>query len=335
MRFFWIFLLTLTIPFSIGMANFAPIGEPLSNLENQTWAEKSVEAVPEEPISMLFTGDIMLDRYVDTLRTRQGGDFPFTHMPEILAEVKSQLGVESLDVVAGNLEGPITDSNYKNPGTAMRFNFRPDVVPLLKKAGFTHFNMANNHTLDQGKDGVRQTHDYLAPENLFSFGHPDTPNGTYSFLIQNIQGHTIGFLGLNDAVTHLDKTMALAKIQEVSPQVDFLVIAVHWGAEYQKTASAATTALAHEWVDAGADLIWGTHPHVVQNSEVYRGAPIYYSLGNFVFDQYWSQETQKGLVLGLKLSWAKDHFEAKTVEVPIDLSKDSQPRLFPAPLSSS
>jgi poly-gamma-glutamate synthesis protein (capsule biosynthesis protein) len=285
----------------------------------ELWTKKE----GSEEITMLFTGDIMLDRYIKTLRQQREEPFPFSHMPELITAVQSALEASELDLIIGNLEGPITDSAYVNNGTAMVFNFEPGVTTLLKNAGFTTFSMANNHTLDMGKDGIRQTHDYLAAAGMQGFGHPDTPNGDYSFITYDFAGTTVGFLGLNDAVIRLDTDAAVAKIKEVDPLVDHLIIGVHWGFEYEPTARESVVNKAHAFVDAGADFIWGHHPHVVQNSEVYNGVPIYYSLGNFVFDQYWSPETQIGLVLGVKI---KEGILTVT-EHTVDLVDGGEPKL--------
>lgn len=275
-----------------------------------------------ETITILFTGDIMLDRYVKTLRQQNPPPFPFSYLPDIMASIQNKLNAPELDLVVGNLEGPITNSNYVNNGTALIFNFEPGVVELLKNVGFTTFSMANNHTLDMGKSGPQQTHDYLAAAGIEAFGHPDTPNGEYSFITYEFAGTTVGFLGLNDAVIRLDVDDALTKIQELDPLVDFLIIGAHWGWEYEATARESVVAKAHAFVDAGADFIWGHHPHVIQNSEIYKDVHIYYSLGNFVFDQYFSKEVREGLVVGLKI----ENGEVTVVEQLVDLVEGAQPK---------
>lgn len=294
-----------------------------------------VEETPEEvtkpdsadPISFFFTGDIMLGRYIAVLTERKGGDFPFTYMPELLAAAETELGDE-LDLVVGNLEGPITDSNYVNPGTAMIFNFDPAVVPQqLKSAGFTTLSMANNHTLDMGADGVEQTHQYLTEVGVDSFGHPDTPQGIYSSISYEIEGVRITFLGLNDAVYPLDQEAALEEIRRLEAECDFLIVSVHWGTEYLEKAPTRIESMAHSFVDAGADFIHGHHPHRVQNQEDYLGTPIYYSLGNFVFDQYWSSYTQEGQVVLLQLIPTEEGFELKHQSWMVDLINQGEPKL--------
>ncbi len=329
---FWALLLALATAFSVLAAQMPQADGSSIPLFSRPWTDKAAEEKHE--VNLLLTGDIMLDRYIATLRERALADqdssndlFPFTHMPEVLDAVETSLNVDALDLVLANLEGPITDSTYKNNGTAMVFNFKPSVADLLKTVGFTTVNMANNHTLDMGKTGPQQTHDYLAAVGIDAFGHPDTPNGDYSFLSYDLNGIKVGFLGFNDAVQHLDKEAALAKIKEVKPEVDVLILAVHWGTEYLKEAPDSIVDLGHQFVDAGVDFVWGTHPHVIENSELYNGKYIYYSLGNFVFDQYWSKATQEGLVLGLKIEENSDGTYTFTPkEILVDLVNQGEPK---------
>jgi gamma-polyglutamate biosynthesis protein CapA len=280
-----------------------------------------------EPISFIFTGDIMLGRYIATLRSRQGGDFPFTYMPDLLEAAELELN-DDLDFVVGNLEGPITDSNYVNPGTAMVFNFDPAIVPdQLKAAGFTTLSMANNHTLDMGADGIEQTYNYLGKVGIDGYGHPDTPTGEYSTYTYEVEGKTITFLGLNDAVISLDEEAAIDEVQRLDSETDFLIVSIHWGQEYLETAPGSIETLAHSLVDAGADFIHGHHPHRVQNNEDYNGVPIYYSLGNFVFDQYWSSYTQEGQVVLLQLVPTEDGFILDHQDWMVDLVNQGEPKL--------
>lgn len=313
-RFFWIFCLALTIPFStfFGLKNTQEEGTTL--IEN--WISKT--SAPE--LNIILTGDIMLGRYINTLMERNGGTFPFTYMPEIIALAKEKLTTEKIDIIAGNLEGPITSTqSYYGD---MVFRFKPEVAETLKNAGFTTFNLANNHIFNQTRDGYGETQNYLTNVGIKSFGQPDTANGESSAMIYTFGSTTIGFLGLNDTDFNLNEDEAIAKIKELNTQVDTLIVSIHWGVEYQKIANDTIVKMAHSFVDAGADMIWGHHPHVVQNSETYNGAPIYYSLGNFVFDQYWSEETQKGLVLALKIKDGK----IEIYEIPVDLVNLGEPR---------
>lgn len=307
-------LLILTVPFSIFSAREVSLSEFAKTLSINL-EEKSGLETP--PVSIIMTGDIMLGRYIATLRERNGEDFPFKYMPDLIARAKSDLDVEKIDIIAGNLEGPIVEDQIAYGD--MVFRFDPEVATLLKKVGFTTFQLANNHTYNQKKAGLAETQEWLEKAELDSFGAPDSSTG---FIAYEINGQKIGFLGLDDVDYKIDETAVQNQIKELDPLVDFLIIGVHWGIEYKATASDNQVALAHMFIDSGADFIWGTHPHVVENSEVYNGKTIYYSLGNFVFDQYWSKETQKGLVLAVKL----DHGVVTVKEIPVNLVNKGEPQ---------
>ncbi len=308
------FLVASTV-FSVSMAHNESVG--LIKVEPTQAEEKAAEP---NPVVILFTGDIMLGRYIATLRERNGGDFPFTYMPDILAAGKSAIGEDEIDLVLANLEGPIVENQVAYGD--MVFRFAPETATLLKKVGFTTVSLANNHTFNQKRAGYTETRDWLTKAGVDSFGQPDTIDAEWSTKIYEIDGVKIGFLGLNDVDFKLSHEYTFSKIAELDKQVDFLIVGIHWGIEYKTTASEYMTTLAHGFVDSGADMIWGQHPHVVENSEIYNGKPIYYSLGNFVFDQYWSTETQKGLVVVAKF----EDGEITTAEIPVDLVNKGEPK---------
>lgn len=325
LKILWFGLVGLIFASSTGLSLLFTQTTPAdiaASFKSIDWEGKS----GKETITMLFTGDIMLGRYIAVLRERNGGDFPFTYMPDLITTVAQSLGVTELDLVAGNLEGPITDSNYVNPGTSLIFNFKPEVADLLARVGFTTLDMANNHVYNQGIQGLDKTYTYLQAAGLRGFGHPDTANGDYSFTEYDFQNTKVGFLGLNNTDFKLDEEATLARIRELDQQLDFLIVAIHWGIEYQTTANSSIEDLAHKFVDAGADMIWGTHPHVIQNWELYQGAPIYYSLGNFVFDQYFSSLTKEGLVVGLRLDNIDGDIKVTTTETYVDLVNQGEPK---------
>ncbi len=280
----------------------------------------------EETVSMMLTGDVMLGRHIEVLIGRQDGDFPFTYMPEIITTVENSLNVEDLNLIVGNLEGPVTDYTYIT-GKGVTFQFEPWTVDLLKNAGFTTVSQANNHTFDQTKEGYTISHQYIESAGIDSFGHPNNVDGEWSFLKYKFDTMSVGFLGLNDVNFKLNHVETMNRIAELDKEVDVLIIGVHWGVEYVANAPTWIEDLAHQMVDNGADFIWGHHPHVIQNSEIYSGVPIYYSLGNFVFDQYWSQKTQEGLVVGLRIDKSGDEIKLITSETIVDLVDEGAPKV--------
>ncbi len=315
----WTLLLFLVFGGSIAVSDAFAMEFKTLKEQSTVWAPKE----PEETITFLFTGDIMLGRYIQVLRERNGEPFPFTYMPEVIDAVEASLEVDEIDLVLGNVEGPISTSDYVNPGTAMIFNFKPETAELLARVGFNAVSIANNHSLDQGRDHFEESHQFLSDAGILAFGHPDTFEGEWTFVTKEFATKTIGFIGLNHTLHNkIDWEKLNEKIREWDAQVDFLIVGIHWGFEYEPTARDTVVEAAHGMVDNGVDFIWGHHPHVIQNREVYKGAPIYYSLGNFVFDQYFSKEVKEGLVVGLKLQGD----EVVTSEVMVDLVNLGEPR---------
>jgi len=286
-------------------------------------------------VTLVAFGDLMLDRYVWTLMQRNGLDYPFVYFPELLDSMLTdpETGERlTQDFLFANLEGPISDTNYVNPGTAMIFNFRPEVVEILQKYGFNVFNIANNHSYDMGDDAATQTRTYLSEAGIAYFGEAKgiTENSLWR---TEANGVTLTFIGFNDTLSdQLDLDAATALIQSVEDTSDFTIVSIHWGVEYRITPTDDQVKTAHAFVDSGADVILGHHPHVVETSEWYNGPdntprPIYYSLGNFVFDQYFQQNVQEGLGLTITLKKTPNELESSGVnlitvrETPFDIVK--------------
>jgi len=230
--------------------------------------------------------------------------------------------------VFGNLEGPIKGEGTHG-GTAMVFSFNEDVAPLLKKYGFTLLSISNNHAVDQGWEGRDTTIAALNSSKLGWCGHPRDadPNSVY---YSTVGDKKFAFLCFQDITFTLDDNAAVELIKEVRPNVDFLVVSVHWGYEYKHVPNDNLQINpGRAFIDAGADFIIGHHPHVVQSFEIYNGKPIFYSLGNFVFDQYWSKETQEELGIGIVLD---DDFDGCSMKTKVYLfpmkSERSQSRLM-------
>lgn len=275
-----------------------------------------------ENIKMLFLGDIMLGRYVRTLMEKNGDlNYPF-----LKAKTTTGPGANFLNGyfnrVIANLEGPILPVPNRAQ-TGMSFGFAPDTAKIVKQNGIDIVSIANNHTLDQGERGFTSTEKYLKEGGLAFFGHPILPT-EQDVLIETIHGKKFAFIGFHDAVHRLDDVAARALIAKIDSQVDYAIVVIHWGIEYKKTNSPRQQQLAHAFIDAGADLIIGHHPHVVQNREIYKGVPIVYSLGNFIFDQFWSAETQRGMAIEAVFSTDPQDRSIQLFEHPYDLPK-SQP----------
>ena len=268
-----------------------------------------------EPVTLLFGGDMMFDRYLRTIARRESGAFLFGNTGELLT---------SADLVIANLEGPITDHTSVSETSVIGsrenyvFTFDPGVARLLHEEHIDVVNLGNNHSLNFGKEGVIQTNAYLTEAGVGYFGSPLPEDER--FLIRDIRGTRVALVNYNEFVWQ-GKEKALADIAEVRDEADVIILYTHWGTEYVP-ATESVKRLAREFVDAGADLVIGSHPHVIQESEVYQGKTIYYSLGNFIFDQYFSPETTAGLLVRAAYDPATEQFSFE--DIPVTLKNIGQ-----------
>lgn len=243
----------------------------------------------ELPVRVLFVGDIMLDRNVARTILSEGPDVLFAGTGALLADA---------DLRVGNLEGTITGSSSvsQNNSGILRFTFDPaQTDAVLKPLHFSALSLANNHSLDFGQSGYAETRRRLAQSGVAAFGHPYNMQGKISttLLVKNKTVCLIGFHSLYDA----DTASVVDEIRRLRPNCWRVIVFAHWGEEYKEHSNAVQQAAAHGFIDAGADLVAGAHPHVVQEHEVYKGRAIFYSLGNFMFDQNFSWGTQHGIVM--------------------------------------
>lgn len=242
-------------------------------------------------LSIIFTGDIMLDRYIREMAEKNGYDFIFKDVSDTL---------NSADLVVANLEGPITEyeslSKYTKAGSKENyiFTFDPKVTKVLKANNIKVVNIGNNHIGNFGSDGVTQTIKYLDDASIDYFGDiPQIDKPTHTF---SSNGLTITLINYNE-FSDPDSKHIIEEIKKYDKKSDLVVIFAHWGVEYETVAVEKYVELAHIFVDSGADLIIGSHPHVVQQSEVYNDVNIYYSLGNFIMDQYFDKDVMQGLLV--------------------------------------
>lgn len=267
-----------------------------------------------EPITLFAVGDIMLGRSVNTkIQKQKDFTFPFQKINNFF---------QNSDIVLVNLESPF-GQNCPQTDTGMVFCADKNSVLGLKGLFVTHTNLANNHIDNQGIKGIDFTKDTLLQNQITPVGL-STGSGV---VVSQIKNTKVAFLGLNDVppfpkeINNLSKEILLKQLELATKSADIVVVSFHWGNEYQSR-SKRQQEFAHLAIDKGADLIIGHHPHWVQEIENYKGVPIFYSLGNFVFDQMWSQKTREGLI-------AKVIFENNKVSTysatPIFINKDYQP----------
>ena len=285
--------LTPAVPSPVATAGASPTPiatpVPISSLD-QVFAPLELGPVPhpQELRILVATGDVIPARYVDVTIRRRGDDFLYP--VEAVKEVTA-----AADVTVVNLEAPLMAScPYHESGYV--FCGRPGVVAALQAMGVDVATLENNHIGDYGPQGVAETVAHLQAAGI------DWADRR-TMAIKEVRGLTFGFLAFNGVGEYFDRQAIAQRIGEADGQVDVLVVAFHWGAEYVRLPQAAPgiapddpREIAHLAVEAGADLVLGNHPHWVQAVEIYKGKLIVYSHGNFIFDQMWSLETRIGVI---------------------------------------
>lgn len=238
----------------------------------------------------------MFDRHIREKAQTQGSyDFILTGVEDLLFRA---------DGIIANLEGPITDFPSRSigslPGSTNNyfFTFDPKILPTLSKYPFI-FSLGNNHILNFGQDGLEQTYNYLDQSEFDYFGYTQNGQANPSYLVKTISGLKIGLVNYNQFISGGEER-ALADIKLTKNLADVVIVYAHWGNEYVQE-NQVIKDLAHKFIDVGADLVVGAHPHVVQGIETYKDKKIYYSLGNFVFDQYFEEAVQNGLLVQVQI----------------------------------
>jgi len=189
------------------------------------------------------------------------------------------------------------------------------IIPALKGAGFSVVSIANNHVGDWGREAYADTLMRLKENEISYTGGGINANEVETPVIIEKYGIKIGYLGFSDVgpvwmkATEDQAGILLASnprfdeiIQNASKQVDHLIISFHFGDEYKTKHNTRQEYLAHKAIDAGAKIVIGHHPHVIEDIEVYKNGFIAYSLGNFIFDQGFSTNTMEGMLLEMKLN---------------------------------
>jgi len=274
----------------------------------------------EEPVAAIektkirFVGDVMLARNVEYLMDTYGFSYPVSLLPAHPQDA----------YLVGNFESSIPVDHVPTKSMTFTFSVRPEHLEGMRSYGFTHFGLANNHAYDHGGDDFLHTVNTLEGSSFGVFGDPAALSSSTSISLIDIGTTSVALIGVYavDAQPPLSDVVSVFKhASEIS---DVQVAYVHWGTEYVGVHNKVQEKLAHALVDAGADMVVGHHPHVVQDIELYKDAPIFYSLGNFIFDQYFSEEVQEGLML----QFAYD--EALQIDLyPVSsLGSKSAPRLM-------
>jgi hypothetical protein len=257
------------------------------------------------PKSILIFGDMMLDRNVANRMDNLGSDYPFLNIKDILLEN---------DFVVANLEGVFTNniSISREDHTKLQFTFDKKLIPTLREFNFSILSQANNHTSDFGAEGAKESKYFLEQNNILTFG--DFFNRDDSVVVKD----GFAFIGFNE-FSYINNDRVLDLIKKYKVEGYKVIVMPHWGIEYAEVSNSNQQNLAKEFIDVGADIVVGAHPHVIQEIEIYKGKPIFYSLGNFIFDQDFSRATTEGL--GIKIVFENNKVKIDLIPFNIDKSQ--------------
>jgi poly-gamma-glutamate synthesis protein (capsule biosynthesis protein) len=262
---------------------------------------------------LLFVGDMMFDRYIRKMANKYGDDHLFSCIDTLLSEQ---------DLVIGNLEGPITTRTSSSIDTKIGspenyyFTFPTTTATLLVRHSIKLVNIGNNHINNQRNDGIVQTKKYLTEAGVGYFGglQQDDP-----LIRMRVNSTDLSFVNYNQ-FGGVDEDVVAKIISEEKSQGRFVVVYAHWGEEYQDVRQEIRT-IAKHFADSGAAVIVGSHPHIIQSHEMFGDTPVYYSLGNFIFDQYFQKNVTEGLALSVVVAPGRP-LEIK--EYPVTLYKDGR-----------
>ena len=231
------------------------------------------------------------------------------------------------DIVFCNLEAPLI-SNHGS--IKLPFEGNPAVVQLMKILGISVVSVANNHILDHGAEGFHQTINLLDENGFLTTGTKQEGISKTAWLER--KGKKFAFAAFNSINDHPEDTFiaplgwevllnTLKEIKRQSP--DYTIYSFHWGNEYVDYPSPSQVSLAHELIDNGVNIIIGHHPHVVEPVEIYHGGIIIYSLGNFLFDSFWSEKVRNGMQVDLVLNEDKTiDYQIKPFRIKSDFTQD-------------
>lgn len=277
---------------------------PEWTIEGYRAARLAMEDASDE-VSLFFVGDLMPGRGVERAKARHEAGWLLGGVAE---------AVRAADIAVANLEAPIV-TGPQVPDDTMRLRADPGIEREIAAAGFDLLTLANNHALDAGPAGLRSTRALIEGQGMLHVGagEDETVARAGRTIVKN--GLKISFFSYVDpaftragdrarsdrpGVAFMDAKTVGQDVASASAS-DVVVVIMHAGVEYAGEPNAKQQDFAYAAIDAGADLVIGHHPHVVQPTELYKGKPILYSLGNFVFDQGWSQYASRGLAADIRL----------------------------------
>jgi len=264
------------------------VGESQPQEEN---ASVGGETEPKPAVHLLFAGDILLSSHVTAAYDKEGS------INGVLDE-EYRTEISGADIFMANQEFPFSSRGSAAPDKQFTFRLPPSRVSLMNEIGVDIVALANNHSLDYGTDALVDTCTALDGAGIRYVGAGSDMNRAKQLEKIEVNGKAIGFLAASRVypdpnwvanskkpgmVSGYDPTILLEEIKKAKEICDYVVVYIHWGVERDEKPQEYQRVLGKQIIDAGADLVIGSHPHVLQGIEYYNGKPICYSLGNFIF----------------------------------------------------
>lgn len=275
-------------------------------------------SLPQDKVRVIIaTGDIIPGRTVN-FQTIKFNNFNWPY------EKTSQV-LKDGDLTVANLEAPLLD-NCPVTLEGMVFCGSPRHIEGLQFGGIDVVNLANNHAGDYGLRGIEETLEHLSNGGILA-------TGVSGPVYKDVKGLIFAFLGYNDVgetafgLSKADDKKICVEVEEAKSKSSVVITSFHWGEEYVSQPNKRQRELAHLAIDCGSDLIIGNHPHWIQPVEIYKEKVITYALGNFIFDQMWSQKTREG-VIGRFIFYDRMLIDIKFL--PVLIEEYGQPRLLTA-----
>lgn len=294
-------------------------------------ADKITEKEAKQKLRVIFGGDIMLSRTVNE-KMQAYNDYAWP--ARLIAS-----STENADISVFNLESPfLKNSNYTVLTGSFAFKANPLAVQTLNLLGVDVISLANNHQLNAGRQGVIDTLDILSANNILAIGAGLNEKEARKAAIIEKNGWKLAFLSYaypNDYSVATETRVGIATmnvdnlkedIENLKEQVDLVIVLMHAGIEYVSFPQKEQINFAHSAIDFGADLVIGHHPHWPQTWEIYNDKAIFYSLGNFIFDQMWSQGTSQGILVEIIF---QPDLSAQAQLIPIIITDYGQVELWP------
>ncbi len=265
--------------------------EAVSNSAEEDSSQEA--AVYETPAKLLFAGDIYFSDYVLSAYD-SAGDVSGIVSNDLLSLM------ESADIFMANLEFPFSTRGTPEEDKSFTFRVSPDRAHILNELGVDIVTLANNHTLDYGLEALEDTINTLDAIGISHTGAGEDADSAGEAVVIEAGGKTYAFLGATRVIPRADwaatentaglfsiydpyKEQVFERIRELEEITDYQIVYVHWGIERSESPEPYMRELAKELAEAGADLIVGSHPHVLQGMEYIEDVPVIYSLGNFLF----------------------------------------------------